>query len=282
MPVQLRSVMTRVVVGATVGAGLMAALPATASATDIPVYHWNMKGGCPDVGGNPVDDGNCGGLEAANHLINRVINASSRPWHITLNEVCTPQFTQMKAYLQTVGYSGVFTVTNPSTNCGEHGNAVFTLGVPAVAKSWNLPSQTGEPDIRKITCLPMATLLGNRKVCVSHLTNGNSGNRYNQDLGAADKATNWNSSYPTIAGLDRNSTAQEYAWNASYKEIDNTGKGTSKSYETVRGKIDWVYGSFNGNAQNTAASVECALGGMSIVPGRYLSDHCLIKGKFII
>ena len=272
-------------IGTAIGVSLVGAAQ-TAGAYEVPVTHWNIKGGCPDVGGNPIDDGNCGGLESANYLISQVVNSSNRPWHITLNEVCSPQYLQLVIYLQNFGYTGLFTYTNPdaSPKCGQHGNALFTLGSLGGSGTWLFNSQAGESDQRKITCKSVSTYVGYRKVCVSHLTNGSTTVRDNQDVAAAERATNWAPSYPTIAGLDRNSNSRPNHWAASYKELDNTnngfGRGTFQSFALTRGKVDWVWGSFNGNTGFGGSTVDCALGGMSSVAGRYLSDHCLLRGSF--
>jgi hypothetical protein len=47
-------------ISAAIGVSLVGAAQ-TAGAYEVRVTHWNITGGCPDVGGNPIDDGRCGG-----------------------------------------------------------------------------------------------------------------------------------------------------------------------------------------------------------------------------
>jgi hypothetical protein len=273
-------------------AGIGTATPA--GAVDIPVWHWNKKGGCSGISEPPTrDDGNCGGLEASNFLLNAVTYANPRPWHITLNEVCRPQMQSLEYYLASIGYSPYWIPTNVSASvdsrCGQHGMAIFTLGTK-IDSSYRLLTQSNpaEGDRRKVFCVSSTSFIGPRKACTSHITNKSSpGNiRTTQDIEIAQFATTWRSSDPTVVGLDRNLTDRPNHWGGGYKEIDNAnnglGRGTYEAWSpaTSRAKLDWVWGSFNGNGAHGGLTVACELGGMSSTAGRYLSDHCFMAGAF--
>ena len=288
-----RLVVPAVGAGIALSAAGISAAP-SAGAVDIPVLHWNKKGGCLGLSNStPVDDGNCGRLEAAAFLTNVVTFANPRPWHITLNEVCLPQMESLQYYLGSLGYSPHWIPTNTSStvnaNCQHHGMAVFSLG-SVIDSNFNVLTQSNpaEGDKRKVFCVSSSTFYGPRKSCTSHVTNKNSPSniRSTQDIQVAQFVTNWRAGDPTIVGVDRNLTDRPNYWAASYKEIDNSnnglGRGTHESYTPAfgRSKVDWIWGSFNGNGAHGSSTIVCDLGGMSSTPGRYLSDHCLMAGAF--
>lgn len=142
-----------------------------AAAVNVPVWHWNMKGGCSGTSELPTtDDGNCGGLEASNFLVNGITYASPRPWHVTLNEVCSRQMNSLDPYMRSLGYLPYWIPTNTSSTvdsrCGQHGMAIFTLGSElGYSSSVFTQANPAEGDMRKAFCVSANTIVGPRKTC---------------------------------------------------------------------------------------------------------------------
>lgn len=104
-----------------------------------------------------------GGPNVVRELVGTI--DESRPWAVTLNEVCENQFVELRAGLEP--YQGRFDPTGPlCRNGARYGNALFvrTTELNTVG-SWTLPNPGGE-EYRRLLCARAA----GTTVCVTHLS----------------------------------------------------------------------------------------------------------------
>ncbi len=138
---------------------------------DVPVHQFNICG-------NVCNDG-VGVGRHTDLVMFFVGSANPRPWLVTLNELCTPQWERIANRLVgEYGYFGVFVVTDPDPPdpCGVFGNAMFAAGSPTdagLAIYYNRQSEDdlGRNERRALLCERMEIFLGVFTGCVTHLTN---------------------------------------------------------------------------------------------------------------
>lgn len=255
-----------------------------AAATNVPVVHWNIHGGCS--GG-----GNCGGLDSAHFLAFMVglSDPSVRPWAITLNEVCRPQATYLNTTLGGMGYRVHFDVTNENTSseeCEKHGNWVAYLGaIPPEPRTYSQPLtyQTPGGDTRRLACRKARQWGVDRWFCVTHL-DGIPNAPY-QDANVYHRLT----TAPTLApfqrilGADRNIECPK-GWGEPLRCLSGDGYIPWTNFKTMDAQmrptftagnpsrtIDWVFASAVGTSATSSPGPVC-----SLVVG--LSDHCWLPG----
>lgn len=163
-----RRFLATVFVGALVGTGSAVVAQTPASAGYIEVQQYNICGqdqDCPNEFGT-----------AQMNLVWFWVNAAATlPWVVTLNEVCSlAQYNDFKSQMATKGYTGNFNTTKSiGGSCGSFGNAIFVLGTPSpttpYVKQYN--AQDGTPEVRKMMCLRVNSVLGYYAGCVTHLDN---------------------------------------------------------------------------------------------------------------
>jgi hypothetical protein len=289
-------------------AALLAVIPAAttlevglageASAGNEPVWHWNIYGTCAGAG-------NCGDYAPVDVLQWFYTAAASKPWVVTLNEVCDRQFADLYARFYPVGYQMIFAKTNgvPGTptsspvaghpfgtvNCrtlnqisGQFGNAVMMLGSYSSRYDHYFVNQVPGDDVRAMSCM-VVNLFGLRRGCVSHLdkeaaaTFGAPG-AYTI---AQDNTTHWLFNYfssvgeRVTLGADRNTTIHG-PWTA-FNEIDTASpKLRTHSNASPNYKIDWVLGG-PGHGQVAGTTRYCAP-----AAAKPISDHCMLMGNFFI
>ncbi len=273
------------------GTGAFTASPA--SATDVRVLHWNIKGGCSDFNTTPYP-GACGNVDVANYLSFLVAVSPIQPWSISLNEVCAPQFMAFAAALGDIGYHWVWVPTNYNVNpnCGVHGNAMFQRGVVMSGSLSDRAYSTQnlhDEDVRHITCNFINTVyLGVRENCVSHLAPkvGGEGPTQVQDNEAAYYAAIWHPTIATTVGLDRNTECGRpgvscggwpFNWDSDFRTVDPLYRSTFRAGAPIY-ELDWMFGSKAGISGANDASAACNVGDGT---GNYHSDHCIIVGDFV-
>lgn len=144
---------------------IMPPQPAGAS-TEATFIDWNL---CSNV-----CTGN-GDLRAADLLAFRVGLSSPKPLAITVQEICKAQWLELVSLLLPVGYQAAMYVSHTtSSNCIEHGNAIFWLGGCASGGcvfpfSYAAAHQNSEADLRGGVCGKggFPSLLA----CSTHVTN---------------------------------------------------------------------------------------------------------------
>lgn len=268
------------VTATTVAAGAVQIVAPSAAAYDIPVLQWNMQGGCSGQ--------HCGQNTPAQFLAFLIGQSTSKPWVITLNEVCLHHNTYLSSVLPAMGYTGEFRPTNWSTGsaCQQHGNAVWYLGayVPNSRSHTLFTSQTGEADIRTLSCVKSDIFGTRRAFCVTHLTNGTSSVKHAQDEQAFNLMNANYSSINRMIGADRNwecpkgigSNACPRGVNwagewADYKDVDPNLLDTHPTPNPNR-KIDWFRTSSLGTTGASSPGPTCGISGYS--------DHCMVGGSF--
>jgi len=134
----------------------------------VPVYQFNMCGNL------------CGGNLYTATITNFVVSVSSpRPWLVTLNEVCSPEYTTVRDELLTLGYTpDRYISVYVGGACRNYGTAMFTLGGNTTnASIYNLTPYNGEP--RALMCRLKSTYAGSVPMCVTHLiTSGQNNEAY--------------------------------------------------------------------------------------------------------
>lgn len=273
-----------------------------ASATDVPVLHWNIKGGCTDSAPGNTWPGACGQYYKVDILALSIGAMSNRPWTITLNEMCVGQYVQLAGHLGPLGYSPSWDVTNPSTGsaCGQHGNAMFQLGPVepesqmemqsfAFQRKISAANPVYEGDKRSLMCRQSNTWIGPVVGCVTHLTYRNSydgATTYYQDFQANAWSNTWYGDSPRTVGADRNTACgaagaschgYNYVWSTDYKDVDHNLWRKTFRPGNSQSKLDWIYGSYEGFSAQNDANVNCNI----VYNGAYLSDHCIVSGDFV-
>ncbi len=277
---------------------ISAGLAETASAEQEPVWHWNIFGTCGTVAGR---QGNCGGTrnispqsQPTDVIVASVAGAgASKPWVITLNEVCGRQFSDLFLRLAPAPYGYIlrFAKSNgwagvPSgsqfdhVNCGEgtgglggeFGNAVLMLGWDqSYPSDYYYPGQAPDVDQRVFSCLRVATFFGYRRGCVTHLNPGEgqetyAKNAFDLHILTGDKV---------ILGADRNTT--NWGVFGSFPEVDTASPKLRTFYNgNPDKKYDWVFG---GPGHGTVAGTWRYCSPNSVTP---TSDHCMLLGRFNI
>ena len=278
---------------------LVAAAAPPVAATDAPVYHWNIFGGCST--NEYGHAGNCGQPEPIQVLHLYTLGAAIRsPWFITLNEVCDFQVWELIARLQPLGYSVHFVRTNgilnlpapdprysrvscgnPGSAGGIHGNVILSTGTPTAAGAVDFAAQAAGGDYRSFGWMRVNTFFGGFRPSVSHLDYSptNDGGSHDPVSTNGQQNTQLRSLFDfaalsgdrVVLGADRNTTRHEPF--SAYPEIDTASpkRRTYPNFSPIR-KLDWVYAS-----------------GFSLVPGadtwcppyslNPTSDHCLVMGR---
>ncbi len=127
-------------------AKISARVPAFLLPANIPnVFDWNMCGGVSNCSSNMDNPW----LEAWYS----VYFSPTRPRAATFQEICRDQFSNLNAYMQTLGYTGQKYYSNhPNSACHDHGNAVFWKGGNAYSASAAYSNVSGESDVRGWVC----------------------------------------------------------------------------------------------------------------------------------
>jgi hypothetical protein len=229
--------------------------------------------------------------------------AASKPWVITLNEVCDRQFAEIFTRFYPAGYQMIFAKTNGipgtptsspisghpfgSVNCrslnqvsGQFGNAVLMLGNYNSRSDYYFANQLGGDDVRAMSCM-VVDLFGIRKGCVSHFDKTGTYGAPGTVTVAQDNTTKWlftlssNAGERITLGADRNTTIHG-PW-TSFTEIDTASpKLRTHSNASPAYKLDWIFGGA-GHGPVVGMTRYCA----PVAPNP-ISDHCKLMGNFFI
>lgn len=191
------------------------------------------------------------------------------PWVITLNEVCTPEYEDVRDYLITRGYTPQRGITKyQGGQCGQYGNALFYQGVSVGVfdQYWlTPPSPSAEP--RKLGCHRVNTYSGQLVHCVGHAFNSFQGDEVIWIMNATYGSTR------RFFGGDLNKIPNDLngAWYGGNNEADPAKRWTYDTFSaTTRMKLDYIFVSH---------------GALPGSPGPYcnrdFSDHCYFVGEFV-
>lgn len=201
-----------------------------------------------------------------------------RPWIVTTNEVCTPQWNAMTAALGPLGYSGFRTINKTiGGTCGSSGMAMFLLGSPV--SSWGFthryPSQApGDQDIRYLRCQLMSAYLGLYSGCVTHLSNNRTYAGY-QSQEALGILSSYYSANMILLGGDLNLPAPNWT---NYWDIDPFSRFTYK-IPNVTERLDYIFGD-KAHLPSTRSTSSPVCSGLP--NGVQNQDHCYVAGRFLL
>ncbi|GIU83496.1 MAG: hypothetical protein KatS3mg008_0271 [Acidimicrobiales bacterium] len=237
-----------------------------------------MQGGCSRP------EANCGPIATAELAAYFVIASNPRPYVVTFNEVCSPQYARLLELIAPLGYVGKFIVTNPqaSQKCLQHGNALFILGAATNIRPIEVTfkSQVSGGDTRKLYCMSADTFFGIHVGCVTHLDPGGDTVTRKQNAEARSAANGYMPGYPKVIGGDLNlSPASSVVPWSGYREVDPSLLPTFSS-DSPRVKIDWVQGDSEHHRSAVRLPRVCLPKDDdpgSDDPG---SDHCTVSGDF--
>jgi len=233
--------------------------PAAAS-TPAPVHQYNL---CSNTCRSQTPN------DPADLVIYQVGTSNPRPWSVTLNEVCSPEYLKLLNALDSYGYSPVRTVTvSVGGTCNQYGNAMFVLGNPILTKDeFPLSSST---ELRKLTC-QRVELFGAYVFCVSHTA---------PDQASAHSAQIlyiMNGNYGArrrMFGGDLNLVPGDLpaGWYNGYSEVDPASRRTYTAISPLV-KIDYAFLQRTAPASHYTGPPYC---------DPSFSDHCYLVGAFLI
>lgn len=220
-----------------------------------------------------------------------VANSSTKPWIVTVNEVCDTQWTYLlhSTRMPSLGYSAFRSVTkyNAGTGCGNYGNGIFLLGTPdsAAGSGFNTAytNQSSTTEIRKMLCQRMNSVIGQYAGCVTHLapTTSSSSTTATQQ---ANEGEGWvTTNYyaiPRFVGGDFNltpSTSGMATWIGSAGGYKDTDPGLNPTFRlsltttaSPTKKIDYLLADKSHFPYAPNASRDCKSD---------YSDHCYLLGN---
>jgi hypothetical protein len=230
---------------------------ASASVT-VPVHEFNMcSNKCrTSAPGDPAD------------IVNFLVAVEDvRPWAIMLVEVCSPEYVEVRDYLQGLGYTPQRIITtNVGGACGQYGNALFYLGSSVgTLKQWPLSTS---PEPRKLACHSVSTFGGPMAHCVGH-----SGATSHPDEMLYIMNVEYGSSRRFFGG-DLNATppALNPLWYGNSVEADGSQHWTFNTMSaTVRRKLDYAFVTKPAVAVNPGTLCD-----------QNWSDHCYLVGDMVL
>lgn len=244
----------------------------SASATTVyaPVFDANIWGNL-----NPGGGGNVAAANLVNYL---TVVSNPRPWLVTTQEVCEPQYLTMRDYLDDYGYTAVRTITKEVGGaCGHYGNAMFLVGAQIGGKyEYTYTNQASPPvaEVRKLTCQAMTTYLGAFVGCNTHLLPADSVARL-QETEADNVVRFFYQSYRRWVGGDFNWDDEDYPgvhdFYGDYWSNDPAERNTISASNPTK-QYDFTWG-----AKNFFSSVRTAPDPLC---NPTYSDHCWVSSRF--
>lgn len=218
-----------------------------------------------------------GGLVSANLVHYFVSTANPKPWVVTLQEVCSTQYTTLASQMGQLGYTARFATTrnfSSPASCSSYGNAMFLLG--SSAPNGPIPSNVEElystsgSEPRKYECQRMTGLLGLYTACNTHIDFQSNV----VDLQSEELHTLMNWFYPNdrrIVGGDFNQVSPP-PWETDYRDVDPYGSRTYPVSPSPVARIDYVFGH-----QAHFPTLRSVWGPYC---DSFYSDHCYVAGSY--